>query len=315
MKEDNSMYDVIIIGAGPAGLAAGIYAGRARLSTLIIEMEQDGGQIRETDRVENYPGQIPGGETGEELVARMTRQCEEFGCERVKDIVREVQFADTHKIIGDAGIYEAKTVIIATGASPKPTGVVGEDKFRGRGVSYCATCDANFFKDLDIYVVGGDSSAVGGALYLARFGRHVYLIHRGKDLVASETVIERAMADEKISVIPNSVVTELGGDMMLTSVTVKDVDTGDTTTYEADAKDGVIGVFFVGTKPNTDLFAGTPLKIDDSGYIPTDEEMRTNIAGVYAAGDVRVKSLRQVVTATADGAIAAVNAGKYVRGH
>ena len=158
------MYDVIIIGAGPAGLAAGIYAGRARLSTLIIEMEQDGGQIRETDRVENYPGQIPGGETGEELVARMTRQCEEFGCERVKDIVREVQFSDTHKIIGDAGIYEAKTVIIATGASPKPTGVVGEDKFRGRGVSYCATCDANFFKDLDIYVVGGDSSAVGGII-------------------------------------------------------------------------------------------------------------------------------------------------------
>ena len=313
------MYDVIILGGGPAGLAAGMYAARGRMSTLIIEMDKDGGQIVETDRVENYPGQLPGGETGEELVARMTKQCEDFGCERAKDIVREVVFAaeegGTHQVKGDAATYEGKTLIIATGASPKPTGVVGEEKFRGRGVSYCATCDANFFKDLDIYVVGGDSSAVGGALYLADFGKHVYLVNRGQELVASDTVIERAKANEKISVISNSVVTELGGEMMLSSITLKDVDTGETQTFEADEKDGVFGVFFIGTKPNTDLFAGTGLAVDDSGYIPTDEEMQTNIPGVYAAGDVRVKSLRQVVTATADGAIAASNAGKYVRSH
>lgn len=310
------MYDVIILGGGPAGLSAGIYAGRGRLSTLIIEMDQDGGQIKETDRVENYPGQLPGGETGEELVARMSQQCADFGCERAKDIVREVRFGESsHKVVGDAATYEAKTLIIATGASPKPTGVVGEEQFRGRGVSYCATCDANFFKDLDIYVIGGDSSAVGGALYLADFGKHVYLVNRGRELVASDTVIERAAANDKISVISNSVVTELGGEITLSRITLKDTETGETTTYEADPKDGVFGVFFIGTKPNTDLFAGTELAVDDSGYIPTDEEMRTNIPGVYAAGDVRVKSLRQVVTAAADGAIAAANAGKYVRSH
>ena len=197
------MYDVVILGAGPAGLSAGIYAGRAKLKTLIIEMERDGGQITETSRVENYPGQIPGGETGEELVARMTKQCEDFGCERAQDTVLEVIFADQdpliHKVIGQNGTYEAKTVIIATGASPKPTGVKNEDKFRGMGVSYCATCDANFFKDLDIYVVGGDNSAAGGALYLSKFGKHVYMIHRGSELTASETMKERVEQDDKIT--------------------------------------------------------------------------------------------------------------------
>ena len=311
------MYDVVIIGAGPAGLSAGIYAGRAKLKTLIIEMARDGGQITETSRVENYPGQIPGGETGEELVARMTKQCEDFGCERAQDTVSEVVFADesskTHQIVCRNNRYEAKTVIIATGASPKPTGVKNEDKFRGMGVSYCATCDANFFKDLDIYVVGGDNSAAGGALYLSKFGKHVYLIHRSSELTASETMKERVQQDEKITQIGNSVVTELGGAMDLSEITVKDVNSGELTTYQADPEDGMIGVFFMGTRPNTDLFAATELHVDDKGYIPTDEEMRTNIPGVYAAGDVRVKSLRQVVTAAADGAIAAVNAGKYAR--
>ena len=185
------IYDVIILGAGPAGLSAGIYAGRAKLKTLIIEMERDGGQITETNRVENYPGQIPGGETGEELVARMTQQCADFGCERAKDTVREVSFGaagQTHQVIGSADTYEGKTLISATGASPKPTGVKNEDKYRGMGVSYCATCDANFFKDLDIYVVGGDNSAAGGAVYLSKFGKHVYMIHRGGELTASETM-------------------------------------------------------------------------------------------------------------------------------
>ena len=311
------MYDVVILGAGPAGLSAGIYAGRAKLKTLIIEMERDGGQITETSRVENYPGQIPGGETGEELVARMTKQCEDFGCERAQDTVLEVIFADQdpliHKVIGQNGTYEAKTVIIATGASPKPTGVKNEDKFRGMGVSYCATCDANFFKDLDIYVVGGDNFAAGGALYLSKFGKHVYMIHRGSELTASETMKERVEQDDKITEIGNSVVTELGGAMDLSEITVKDVSSGELTTYQADPADGMIGVFFMGTRPNTDLFAATELNVDDKGYIPTDEEMQTNIPGVYAAGDVRVKSLRQVVTAAADGAIAAVNAGKYAR--
>ena len=247
----------------------------------------------------------------------MTKQCEDFGCERAQDTVLEVIFADQdpliHKVIGQNGTYEAKTVIIATGASPKPTGVKNEDKFRGMGVSYCATCDANFFKDLDIYVVGGDNSAAGGALYLSKFGKHVYMIHRGSELTASETMKERVEQDDKITEIGNSVVTELGGAMDLSEITVKDVNSGELTTYQADPADGMIGVFFMGTRPNTDLFAATELNVDDKGYIPTDEEMQTNIPGVYAAGDVRVKSLRQVVTAAADGAIAAVNAGKYAR--
>ena len=310
------IYDVVILGAGPAGLSAGIYAGRAKLNTLIIEMERDGGQITETSRVENYPGQIPGGETGEELVARMTKQCEDFGCERAQDTVREVVFAgedeSVHSVIGQNATYEARTVIIATGASPKPTGVKNEDKFRGMGVSYCATCDANFFKDLDIYVVGGDNSAAGGALYLSKFGKHVYMIIRGEELTASETMKDRVAETENISLIKDSVVSELGGAMDLSEITVKDVHTGESTIYKADEADGMIGVFFMGTRPNTDLFAGTELTVDDKGYIPTNEEMETNVPGVYAAGDVRVKSLRQVVTAASDGAVAAVNAGKYV---
>lgn len=311
------LYDVVIIGGGPAGLSAGIYAGRAKLKTLIIEMERDGGQIAETNRVENYPGQIPGGESGEQLVARMTKQCEDFDCERAQDTIQEVVFGDEqnpiHKVVGQKDSYETKTLIIATGASPKPTGVKNEDKFRGMGVSYCATCDANFFKGLDIYVVGGDNSAAGGAVYLSKFGKHVYMVIRGDELTASETMKDRVAEDENITLITNSVVAELGGKMDLSEITVKDVHTGETTTYKADPKDGMFGVFFMGTRPNTDLFAGTVLTIDDKGYIPTDEEMQTNIPGVYAAGDVRVKSLRQVVTAAADGAIAAVNAGKYAR--
>ncbi len=311
------MYDVIIIGAGPAGLSAGIYAGRAKLSTLIIEMDVDGGQITETNRVENYPGQIPGGETGAELVERMTKQCEEFGCERAKDTVRSVEFGSeggAHKVIGDKAEYEAKTLIIATGASPKPTGVTGEEEFRGRGVSYCATCDANFFKDLDIYVIGGDSSALGGAVYLSRFGRHVYLIHRGSEVTGSDTIKERVRTSDQITMIPNSVVTELAGDQLLSRITIKNELDGSEETFEADPADGVFGVFFIGTQPNTELFAAGILEMDEKGYIPTDEEMRTNIPGVFAAGDVRVKTLRQVVTAASDGAIAAVSAGHYISG-
>ena len=234
----SKIYDVIVLGAGPAGLAAGLYAGRSRLSVLIIEKGQDGGQISITDEIENYPGQVVDQpESGPSLIARMTEQAKKFGAERVSDTIKEVSLEGDVKVLkGEKGEYQAKNIIIATGAHARPIGCKGEAEFLGRGVSYCATCDANFFEDFEVYVVGGGDSAV----------------------------------------------------------------------EEANEDDGMFGVFgFIGTMPNSDIFKGS-VEMDERGYIPTDADMHTNIPGVYAAGDVRVKSLRQVVTAAADGAIAAV---------
>ena len=311
----SKIYDVIVLGAGPAGLAAGLYAGRSRLSTLIIEKGQDGGQIAITDEIENYPGQIVEGESGPSLIARMTEQAKKFGAERCSDVIKSVELnGEVKKLIGAKGEYEAKCVIIATGAFPKPIGCENEGKFTGKGISFCATCDASFFEDFEVYVVGGGDSAVEEAMYLTKFARKVTIIHRRNELRAAKSIQEKAFKNPKLHFMWDTVVTRVDGDELLSSMTVKNVKTGELTTINADEEDGLFGLFgFIGYNPNSQLFEGM---LDmENGYIKTDENMHTNIPGVFAAGDIRVKSLRQVVTAAADVAIAAMQAEHYISNH
>jgi thioredoxin-disulfide reductase len=312
----SKLYDVIILGAGPGGLAAGLYGGRARLSTLIIEKGSDGGQIAITDEIENYPGQVLEGESGPSLIARMTKQCEHFGCERVSDTVVSVELkGDVKKVTCNNGTYEGKTVIIATGAYPRPIGCEGEKEFASKGVSYCATCDANFFEGFDVYVVGGGDSAVEEAMYLTKFARNVTIIHRRDELRAAKSIQEKAFKIENLHFMWDSAVTKLYGDGILSEMDVKNVKTGEVTHIVANEDDGMFGLFgFIGRIPNSDLFKDTGLELDERGYFITDDNMRTNIPGVFVVGDIRVKELRQVVTAAADGAIAATMCDKYVNG-
>ena len=309
------IYDVIVLGAGPAGLAAGLYYGRYRLSTLIIEKAKDGGQIAITDEIENYPGQIVEGESGPSLIARMTAQCEKFGAERANDTITKVELEGPVKVLyGNNDTYKAKTVIIATGAFPRPIGCKREGEFMGKGVSFCATCDANFFEDFEVYVVGGGDSAVEEAMYITKLARKVTLIHRRNELRAAKSIQEKAFKNPKMNFMWDTVVDELHGDGILSGMTVKNVKTGELTRIDADEDDGMFGLFgFIGYNPRSDLFEGM---IDmENGYIKTDDNLHTNIEGVYAAGDIRVKALRQVVTAAADGAIAAMQAEKYIAEH
>lgn len=308
----SKIYDVIILGAGPAGLAAGLYAGRSRLSTLILEKGQDGGQIAITNEIENYPGQSLEEESGPSLIARMTEQAKKFGAERVSDVVKSVELqGDVKKLMGNKGEYLARTVILATGAHPRPIGCKNEGKYVGKGISFCATCDAAFFEDFEVYVVGGGDAAVEEAMYLTKFARRVTVIHRRNELRAAKSIQEKAFQNPKLHFLWDTVVDEVDGDEILSKMIVKNTKTGALTTIEADPEDGMFGLFgFIGLLPNTGLFEGM---LDmENGYIKTDEDMHTNLSGVYAAGDVRVKSLRQVVTAAADGAIAAMQAEKYI---
>ncbi len=305
-------YDLIIIGAGPAGLSAGLYAGRARLNTLIIEKQKNGGQIVITDEIENYPGCIEG-ETGPTLIDRMVKQTEKFGVDHVFDTVTDMDLTGevkTVKCLHEE--YSAKAVIIAAGANPVNIGCPGEKEFSGKGVSYCATCDAAFFEDFEVYVVGGGDAAVEEAMYLTKFARKVTIIHRRNELRAARSIQDKAFANPKIDFMWDTVVEEIKGDGIVESMVVKNVKTGELTEVFADEDDGTFGIFvFIGFKPNTEVFRGH-VEMDEKGYVLTDPDMHTNVPGVYAAGDIRQKSLRQVVTACADGAIAAVQAGKYI---
>lgn len=305
------LYDVVIIGAGPAGLSAGLYAARARLNTLIIEKDAVGGQIVTTEEVANYPGSIENA-TGPSLVARMVEQAESFGAKRTIDTIKSVDFSGKIKVLkGEKADYETKTVIIATGATPKKIGCPGEKELTGRGVSYCATCDGAFFEDLEVFVVGGGDAAVEEAMFLTKFARKVTIIHRRDSLRAAKSIQEKAFANEKIHFMWDTVITELRGDELLESMVVKNLKTGEEKEIFADENDGTFGVFvFVGYDPATQLFEG--IINMEKGYIITDDKMATNIPGVFAAGDNRVKPLRQVVTATSDGAIAATQAEKYI---
>ena len=295
-------YDIIIIGSGPAGLAAGLYAARGQMRTLILEKGGFGGQIATSWEVENYPG-APADTTGPSLTERMREQCVEFQTEEFKYFEKTGQ---TFEVTTSSTVYQTKAIIVATGAQPKLLGCPGELEFRGLGVSYCATCDANFFRNLEIAVVGGGDTAIEEAIYLTKFASKVTVIHRRDKLRAAKVLQERAMENEKIRFVWDSVVEEIKGDGLVQSIVVKNVKDGALTEIP------VQGVFvYVGQIPHTQYFIGT-LEKDARDYLITDEDMCTNIPGVFAAGDVRRKSLRQVVTAAGDGAIAAVSAIKYI---
>lgn len=307
----DKVYDIIVLGAGPAGLAAASYAGRARMDTLLIEGTKDGGQIVITSEIENYPGSLEE-ESGPSLIARMTKQVEKFGADRVTDTIVDVELEGKVKHLkGNHGDYYAKAVVIATGASPRPIGCPGEKEFTGKGVSYCATCDANFFEDFEVYVVGGGDSAVEEAMYLTKFARKVTLVHRRDELRAAKSIQEKAFANPKMAFMWNTTIEEIKGDGVVTSMIVKDTKTGETREIEADEEDGTFGIFvFVGFDPKSQLFEG---KLEmENRYIVTDKYMHTSVPGVFAAGDVIVKHLRQVVTACGDGAVAATEAQHYV---
>jgi len=310
----SNVYDVIIIGAGPAGLSAGIYSGRSRLSTLLIEKTKAGGQAAITSEIENYPGSEEE-ETGPTLIHKMVKQAERFGVERVTDEVIAVDFAESEKTVtGKKGEYKARVVIIASGAFPKLIGCKGEAEFTGKGVSYCATCDAAFFEEMEVFVVGAGDSAIQEALYLARFARKVTVIYRKSqaEMRAAKSLLQKAFDNPKLNFIYHSVVEEArGATGILDTILVKNTQTGEITEFNADPEDGTFGLFvFIGFDPHTKIFEGNITM--ENVYILTDENMRTNIPGVYAAGDCRKKTLRQVVTAAADGAIAAVHAEKYI---
>ncbi len=306
LVEKKDVYEILIIGGGPAGLTAGIYGARSKRDTLIIEKLLPGGQAGLTDLVENYPG-FPEGIEGPELVKRMEEQAKKFGVEILTDEIVDIKLeSDPKEIIGRSGTYKAKTVIIASGAEPRKLGVPGEKEFTGKGVSYCATCDGAFFEGQDIAVVGGGDTAVQEAIYLTQFAKRVTIIHRRNKLRASKILQERAFKNDKIDFLWDTVVTEILGDKRVEKIRIKNVKTGEEKLIE---KNGIF--IYIGLVPNTAYLEGK-INLTLNGYIITDENMRTNIAGVYAAGDIRNKSLRQIVTAVSDGAQAAMSAVGYL---
>lgn len=311
---ENKIYDVAILGAGPAGLTAGMYAARAKLSAVIIDKGIDGGQIAVAHEIENYPGQAEERESGQQLTARMAAQAKRFGCERVSDLITSCELDGPVKTLhGAKESYRARTLILCTGAITRKLGCKNEEKYIGRGLSYCAVCDAAFFEGLDIYSVGGSSIALEEALFLAKFGRSVTVVHKGKRLSAGRELIERAEAAGNISVLLNTEITELGGAELLSEITLKDTLTGETRTVSASPEDGLLGCFCFTGQRTTGMLDG--LLEMENGYIRTDEKMASSVPGVFAAGDVRVTPLRQVVTACADGAIAAMQCEKYISGN
>ncbi|MHB1651987.1 MAG: thioredoxin-disulfide reductase [Desulfitobacteriaceae bacterium] len=300
------MFDVLIIGAGPAGLTAGIYAARGGLKTGIIELGMPGGQAASTERIENYPG-FPQGVGGYELMNSFHQQAVAFGVEFIYEEVQKLQLVGPVKsVTTDMQTLEAQTVIIAAGSKPRPLGVPGEDVFHGRGVSYCATCDGAFFRDKKVIVVGGGDAALEEGAYLTKFASEVVITHRRKGFRAAQIAINRAKDNQKIRFELDSVIDEIIGKEKVEGIKIRNVLTGETREIPAD------GIFvYVGTDPNTQ-FAHEGLNVDERGYIHTDSLLRTNIEGVFAAGDIRTTPLRQVATAVGDGALAAVQVEKYL---
>jgi thioredoxin reductase (NADPH) len=301
-----STYDVVIIGGGAAGLTAGLYAGRAQLKTLMLERLMPGGQTASTEWIENYPG-FDQGLGGTELMMKMESQARKFGLEIASEAVVDVQLdLNPKKILVDGKEYLSRTVIIATGSDPQKLNVPGEAELKGRGVSYCATCDGPFFRDKDVVTVGGGSSGVQESLYLTRFVKSIQLVEFMDHLNAEKILIKRALENSKFAFFLNHEVLSIKGDRKVESVIVKNRKTEEQKELRAD------GVFiWVGLKPNTEFLKGK-IRLDDYGNIITDAEMATSVPGVYAAGDVRAKSVRQITTAVGDGTIAAESALKYV---
>ena len=289
------MYDVLVIGAGPAGMTAAIYAARAGYNTAMVEVGVPGGQAATTEIIENYPG-FPQGVAGPDLMYKFFEQTQTFGVEMLYGYVEKLECeGEVKKVkVGD-NVYESKAVVIASGAKPRTLGVANEDRMRGRGVSYCATCDGFFFKDKDVLVVGGGDTAVEEAMYLTKMCASVTLIHRRDQLRANRTAQNRALANEKLKIIYNTTLEEIIGEDKVTAVKLKNKITGEETILE------INGIFiFAGYLPNNDFFPAE-LEVDKNGYVLTDEKMQTNIPGVFAVGDVRKKALRQVTTAVGDG--------------
>lgn len=304
------IYDVIIVGGGPSGMSAAIYASRARLKTLLIEKAGCGGQIAITDHLENYPG-FEEGINGFELAMKMEKQARTFGSEIVYGEVSFIETDDAIKkvILSDKKEYFTKTIIIASGANFRKLGVEGEQEFIGKGVSYCATCDGPFFRNKEIAVVGGGDSALQEALYLTKFATKVNLIHRRDQFRAAKILQEKVFAEPKINIIFDSVVEKISGNLSVEQVILKNVKNNISSPVS------VNGVFvFVGWLPNTKFLENTKIKLNDAGYIVTDDNMNTSIEGIFACGDVRQKILRQVVTAAGDGAIAAISAQHFIEG-
>jgi thioredoxin reductase (NADPH) len=301
-------YDIVIVGAGPAGLTAAIYATRSLRKVAIVEKGVPGGQIAMTDLIENYPG-FPEGISGPELMQRFEDQAKKFGAEFINLFtVKEIRLDNQDKIVvgTDGREIRAKAVIIASGQTPRTLDVPGESEYTGRGVSYCATCDGAFFKDKKVAVVGGGNSAIQEALYLTRFARSVTVIHRRDQLRADKILQERAFKNEKIDFLWNSVVVEIKGDNLLRSVVVKNVKTGELKEYEFD------GIFiYIGYKPNTEFLKGL-VELDENGYVITDERLETSVPGIFACGDVRKNALKQVSVAVGEGAVAAESAEHYL---
>ncbi|MDR1621632.1 MAG: FAD-dependent oxidoreductase [Synergistaceae bacterium] len=305
------LYDLIIIGSGSAGLTAGIYAGRAKLKTLVLDRDRVGGQIKITSEVENYPGILR--TSGAELTQTMRKQAENFGVKFLQTVVESVDFTqDIKKVRTVEGEYEALAVVVATGAVPRKLGFAGEEEFRGHGIGYCATCDGEFFTGMDVFVIGAGFAAAEEAIFLTRYAKKVTVIARAQEFACSKTIAERVLAHPKIEVKFQTEILEVGGDTVPRYATFVDNRTGQTWRYDPPGKDHTFGVFvFVGYVPQSAEYAGQ-LRLDDRGYILTDENMRTNVDGVFAAGDIRPKELRQLVTAVSDGALAATCAEKYV---
>ena len=296
------IYDVIVIGGGPAGLTSGIYGGRSKLDVLMIEKDNLGGQISLTDEVVNYPGMKK--ISGSELMKAMREQAKSFGVSFVQTEVIEVNFSqDIKKIITQSGVYEGRSVIIASGLVHKKLNFKGEEEYRGKGISYCATCDGEFFVDRDIFVIGAGFAACQEALFLTRYGKKVHIIAREPEFTCARSIADKVLTNPKIEVSFNSEVLEVSGDSLARKIKTKNNITGEVVEYSSEDGEN-IGVFvFVGQEPKTALYKGK-IDLDDDGYILTDTRMRTNLDMIYAVGDIRQKYLRQLVTAVADGAIA-----------
>ena len=304
--KSKTKFDVVIIGAGPSGYTAGIYCSRAGYDTLILSGILPGGQLVNTTEVENYPG-FENGIMGPDLMIDMRKQSQRMGTTIIDDEVVNVDFRRTpFKVLTASEEYEARAVIIATGANPRKLGLEGEQTFGGKGVSYCATCDGPFFRNQEIVVVGGGDSAIEEATFLTKFATTVHLIHRRSELRASKVMQERALNNNKIKFHWDSAVTDIKGDQKMQQVVIKNLKTGEETTLDAG------GLFVaIGHEPNTKLFK-SQIELDDEGYVVLKNKTHTNIEGVFAAGDVHDRSYRQAITAAGFGCMAAIDVDKYL---
>jgi len=305
----NNLYDVVIVGGGPAGLTAGIYLARACYRVLIIEKEKFGGQITITSEVVNYPGVEK--TSGKELTDHMRKQAENFGAEFLLAEVKDIDnSSDIKKVITSKGTFDCFGIIIATGAHPRMIGFKGESEFKGHGVAYCATCDGEFFTGKEVFVIGGGFAAAEESVFLTKYAKHVTVLVREDDFTCAKATADETKNHEKISVLYNTEVEEVSGDSVLRQIRYRNNKTNEVTTYTAENND-TFGVFvFAGYEPSTDFIAQY-VELDPHGYVITDKQQKTNVDGIYAAGDVCIKNLRQVVTAVGEAALAATELEKY----